>query len=71
MTTNPAGDSVAKDPDTWVTGDEPATQSQLSYLNTLAQDSGADVPSELTKAQASQLIDELRGESPRVSGEET
>jgi hypothetical protein len=67
MTTTP-GDSPLKDPEDWATGDEPATSSQRSYLETLANDTGAEVPDELTKAQASQLIDELRDRSPRVSG---
>ena len=39
---------------------------QLSYLTTLAHDSGRDVPQDVTKAQASRLIDELRQASPRV-----
>lgn len=44
---------------------------QRSYLETLAQDSGgdADVNDNLTKAEASKLIDELRDKSPRVSGD--
>ena len=58
--------NAAKDPDQWVTGDEPATASQHSYLETLAQDSGASVPEQLTKADASKLIDELQGSSPRL-----
>jgi hypothetical protein len=58
--------SAVKDPSDWATGDEPATAAQMSYLTTLARDSGSDVPEQLSKAQASQLIDELRGASPRV-----
>jgi hypothetical protein len=71
MTTDSAGDSPVKDPENWATGDEPATQPQRSYLETLAHDSGSKVPDELTKAQASQLIEELRNKSPRVSGDDT
>lgn len=67
MTTQPDDSSLQKDPETWATGGEPATASQLSYLATLAADSGADVPETLTKAEASQLIDELQQKSPRVS----
>ena len=67
MTTSSTGGNVEKDPETWVTGDEPATPAQLSYLETLAQDSGSDVPGDLTKARASELIEELRQRSPRVS----
>ena len=67
-TTNPSSTdaAAAKDPDQWVTGDEPATASQRSYLETLAQDSGTDVPAELSKADASKLIDELQDRSPRL-----
>lgn len=61
-----APSSPEKDPKDWVTGDEPPTGAQLSYLSTLAQDADADVPEDLTKATASELIDELQTESPRV-----
>ena len=59
--------TLEKDPSDWVTGDEPATGAQRSYLETLAQDSGTDVPEQLSKADASQLIDELQDKSPRLS----
>ncbi len=49
-----------KDRSDWVTGDEPMTGPQRSYLHTLAQEAGRDVPEDLTKAQASELIDELQ-----------
>ncbi len=54
-----------KDPDQWVTGEEPATGPQLSYLATLAQEAGAEVPAELSKADASRLIDELQARTGR------
>ena len=63
---NSVTSQAAKDPSDWVTGDEPATGAQLSYLQTLATDSGAEVPEQLSKADASQLIDELQDKSPRV-----
>lgn len=56
-----------KDVDDWVTGDEAATGPQLSYLGTLAQQAGEDVPADLTKAQASKLIDELQARTGRGS----
>jgi hypothetical protein len=59
--------ALQKDPDDWKTGDEPATPAQRSYLETLAQDSGEDVDDDLTKAEASKKIDELRERSPRVN----
>jgi hypothetical protein len=49
----------------WVTGDEPMTGPQQSYLRTLAQEAGEDVPEELTKAEASEHIDRLQAETGR------
>ncbi len=57
--------SPEKDPADWVTGDEPMTGPQESYLSTLAQEAGRDVPTGLTKADASRLIDELQDETGR------
>jgi hypothetical protein len=58
--------AAEKDPDSWVTGDEPMTGPQASYLATLAQDTGAEVPAQMTKAEASKLIDELQARSDRT-----
>jgi hypothetical protein len=49
-----------KDPTEWVTGDEPMTGAQDSYLHTLARKAGEEVEEDLTKAEASMKIDELR-----------
>lgn len=49
-----------KDPDAWVTGDEPMTGPQASYLHTLAREAGEDVDENLTKAEASKRIDALQ-----------
>ncbi|ORW93877.1 hypothetical protein AWB92_12090 [Mycobacterium sp. IEC1808] len=54
-----------KDRSEWVTGDEPMTGPQRSYLHTLAQEAGRDVPDDMTKAQASELIDELQQQTGR------
>jgi hypothetical protein len=55
-----------KDPSDWVTGDEPVTGPQASYLSTLAQEAGEQVePEQLTKAEASQRIDELTSQTGR------
>jgi hypothetical protein len=55
-----------KDPSDWVTGDEPVTGPQQSYLSTLAQQSGEQVETDdLTKAEASQKIDELKEQTSR------
>jgi DUF3072 family protein len=57
--------SAERPTDQWVTGDEPMTGPQQSYLHTLAQEAGEDVPDDLTKAQASDEIDRLQGETGR------
>ena len=66
-TTSQPTANAEKDPDDWVTGDEPMTGAQASYLGTLAHDSGTEVPESLTKAEASKLIDELQARSDRAS----
>ncbi len=60
---------VEKDPEDWVTGDEPMTAPQESYLRTLAREAGVDVPEDLSKAQASELIDALQDRSSRLRGQ--
>lgn len=57
--------NAAKDPEQWVTGDEPMTGAQASYLQTLAEEADAQVDADLTKAEASQKIDELKGKTGR------
>ncbi len=51
--------------DQWVTGDEPMTGPQESYLHTLAREAGEDVPDELSKADASKEIERLQDETGR------
>jgi len=65
--------SAEKPTDEWVTGDEPMTGPQASYLQTLAREANETVPDDLTKAQASELIDRLqrttgRGQEPPADG---
>jgi hypothetical protein len=53
-----------KDPKDWKTGDDPATPSQQSYIETLADQVGEETPeTDLTKAEASEEIDRLRKEA--------
>jgi hypothetical protein len=52
--------NTIKDPEEWTTGDEPMTGAQESYLHTLATEAGEEVEPNLTKAEASKRIDELR-----------
>ncbi len=55
------GDNAEKDPENWVTGDEPMTGAQASYLNTLCEEAKVELPEKgLTKAEASERIDELK-----------
>ena len=57
--------NAEKDPADWTTGDEPATGAQESYLHTLAGEANEEVPDGLTKAQASEKIDELQEKTGR------
>jgi hypothetical protein len=55
-------DNTRKDPDEWVSGDDPMTGAQASYLKTLCEQAGTSelYDDNLTKAEASKLIDEMR-----------
>ncbi|MGW3889946.1 DUF3072 domain-containing protein [Micromonospora chokoriensis] len=57
--------AAIKDPDEWVTGDEPPTAAQESYLGTLAREANAEIPADLTKAEASKQIDDLQARTGR------
>jgi hypothetical protein len=54
--------ALQKDPGDWVSGDDPMTPAQRSYLDTLARQAGEELPGELTKAEASQHIDRLKSQ---------
>jgi hypothetical protein len=60
--------NTEKDSDEWVSGDEPMTGAQASYLKTLSEQ--ADEPdafdTSLTKAEASKRIDELKARTRRT-----
>jgi hypothetical protein len=61
---NPSGSgNLQKDPSDWVSGDDPMTEAQRSYLDTLARQHGEELPADLNKAQASEHIDRLRSSS--------
>ena len=57
--------NMQKDPDEWVTGDEPMTGAQRSYLKTLCEEAREGFDENLTKAQASKRIDELQEKTGR------
>lgn len=55
------GSNTEKDPSDWVSGDDPMTGAQASYLTTLCEEAGEDLPPDvLSKAEASQRIDALK-----------
>ena len=59
------GSNPEKDPADWVTGDEPMTGPQRSYLQTLSREAGVPFDESLLKAQASRRIDELQAQTGR------
>jgi len=60
-----SGSNLEKDPEEWVTGDEPMTGAQESYLKTLSDQAGEQLDASLTKAEASERIDELQQQTGR------
>jgi hypothetical protein len=60
--------NTEKDPAAWVTGDEPMTGAQASYLKTLSGEAGVEFDETLSKADASRRIDELQGKTDRLNG---
>jgi Protein of unknown function (DUF3072) len=57
---NPSS-NTEKEPGDWVSGDDPMTGAQASYLKTLCEQAGApDYEANLTKAEASRRIDALK-----------
>jgi hypothetical protein len=57
--------NMEKDPKDWVTGDEPMTGAQRSYLKTLCEEAKEEFDDQLTKAEASRRIDELQARTGR------
>lgn len=55
-----ASGNMKKDPGDWVTGDEPMTGAQRSYLKTLCEEAGQAFDDRLSKAEASRRIEELQ-----------
>jgi len=61
--------NMAKDADEWVTGDEPMTGAQRSYLKTLSEEAHEPFDENLTKAEASKRIEELQRKTGRGAGD--
>lgn len=57
--------NMEKNPEDWVTGDEAMTGAQASYLKTLSEEAKEEFDESLTKAQASQRIEELQAKTGR------
>jgi hypothetical protein len=57
--------NLEKDPEDWVTGDEPMTAAQASYLKTLSEEAHEPFEPDLTKAEASKRIDSLQQKTGR------
>ncbi|MBE2316745.1 DUF3072 domain-containing protein [Solirubrobacter sp. CPCC 204708] len=60
--------NTEKDPAEWVTGDEPMTGAQASYLKTLSDEAGEEFDERMSKADASRRIDELQDKTGRGQG---
>jgi hypothetical protein len=57
--------NLQKDPDDWVTGEEPMTAAQASYLKTLSEEAHEPFDAGLTKAEASKRIEALQQQTGR------
>ena len=57
--------NAEKDPSDWVTGDEPMTGAQASYLKTLSEEAHEEFDETLSKAEASKRIDALQEKTGR------
>lgn len=57
------GSNTVKNPADWVSGDDPMTGAQASYLKTLSEEAGQPdmFAANLSKAEASKRIDALKG----------
>ncbi len=60
-----ATSNAEKNPDEWITGAEPMTGAQKSYLKTLSDEANEPFNSNLSKAEASKRIDELQHKTGR------
>jgi len=61
--------NTEKDPADWVTGDEPMTGAQRSYLKTLSEEAKVEFDENLSKAEASRRIEELQQRTGRGQGQ--
>jgi hypothetical protein len=57
--------NTVKDPADWTTGGETMTGAQASYLKTLCEEAGTAFDPDLSKADASKMIDALQAQTGR------
>lgn len=57
--------NLEKEPEDWTTADERMTDAQASYLKTLCEEAGKPFRADLTKAEASKMIDDLQEQTGR------
>lgn len=73
LPTAKGAEHARRNPDEWVTGDQPMTEGQASYLKALSEKTGDHFDSGLSKADAAKRIEELqhkrRGGRPKRSVE--
>jgi hypothetical protein len=58
----PGDGPLQRDPAEWVSGDDPITPAQKSYLDNLARQAGEELPADMTKAEAYQHIERLKSQ---------
>lgn len=57
--------NLQKDPEDWVTRDEPMTAAQKSYLKTLSEEANEPFDDSLTKGKAAERIEALQAKTGR------
>lgn len=64
----PSNSNTEKEPEDWVSGDDPMTGAQSSYLKTLSEECAEpeSFQPDLTKAEASKRIDTLKAKRKPV-----
>jgi hypothetical protein len=63
--------NMEKDPADWVTGDEPMTGAQRSYLKTLSEQTNEPFDESLNKAEASRRIDAITDKKAQFPAEQS
>lgn len=65
MPANESASNREKDPSDWVTGGEPMTGAQASYLKTLCEEANEAFDPKMNKGDASKRIDALRKQTQK------